>query len=780
MTDYPRINIDDLKARLLAAARELLPRWLPAGRFYGHEFKVGNVRGDAGDSLSVSLTKGLWKDFSSDEGGDLIDLYAVVHGLDNATALKQLAEQFAGAPPPPPRPKPPARRVIIPVPPSAPNCNFRHSRFGDPTATWAYRDGQGRLLGHVARYDTPDGKEIVPYTFADGRGWGAGQWAEPRPLYGLERLASRPQAQVLVVEGEKCADAADKLAPFYVSVTWPGGGQAWSKCGWQALRGRRVLLWPDADVPGWRTMAGWTDENGPREGLAQHLARIGAAEIKIIDTEGQPDGWDVADALADGWDFDRLVAWAKPRARLLHRASDPGAQLVPPATAQPPADVPRETSPQRSTSKVTHIGAARNMKSPPTDGAVALQVNNLRQLWDDLGLDCQGNGRPMSNESNVLKILEGVAEFKDLLWYDSFLQRYITLRREDGTIDGARHEWLGAHITWLMIKLQAVYGLAKMNARVVEQAAAHYAKCRQRNELRAWLESLQHDGEPRVESFLTDVFGAADTAYTRAASKNFWVAMVKRVLEPGCKVDNMLVLEGAQGVGKSTALRIIGGEYFTEAHESVMSKDFYIAMQGKMLIEIGEMDAFSRAEISKVKGVITNQSDRFREPFARTAQDWPRQCILAGTTNRDDWNRDETGARRFWPVRCFEVNLSVLRETREQLFAEAVAMARGGATWWIMPADETREQQEQRRSHDDWEQHVAHWLIGRQATTSREVLTEGLGIKIEDIDDRHTKRIARCLKALNWECRVQWQAGKSVRIYRPRDAVDLDEPPIDV
>ncbi len=748
------IDFTTLKDLLRGSARDLLPRWFPAGRVIGNEFKVGNVLGEAGDSLAVSLTKGLWKDFASGESGDMIDLYAASRGLSVGDAGRELADLMGTvsthAAPPPPAPK---RRVIIPVPDSAPRADHAHSRHGPASTVWTYRDGSQRLLGYVCRYDTPDGKEIVPQTFtqADGEAprWTFQQWPEPRPLYGLDRLAARPDAPVLLVEGEKAADAADRLAPFYVAVTWPGGCQAWHKCGWQALKGRDVLMWPDADTAGAKAMTA----------IAEHLQRIGARRVRIIDTAGQPDGWDAADAVAEGWDFDRLVAWAKPRAKLVAAAPTPPEQRHAPS-------VPRETSPQQSTrANVTDLATARAEKLAAKE-LPAIPFANLRQMWEELGLECQGNGRPLQNESNVMKILTRREEFKDLLWYDTFLKRFLTHRTVTGKPSAERHEWCDAHTIWLAIKLQADYGMAKVTVNTVQHAMVCLARSNGRNEVADWLNGLVWDGEPRVDAFLSDIFGAADTPYTRAAGKNFWVSLVKRALDPPCKVDNMLVLEGAQGVGKSTALRIIGGKYFAEAHESVMSTNFYIALQGKLLIEIGEMDAFNRSEVSKVKGVISNQTDRFREPYARTAQDWDRQCIFVGTTNRDDWNRDETGARRFWPVRCSEINLAALRDLREQYFAEAVSLMRDSSTWWLMPAVDTKAQQEHRRAHDEWEPIISDLLLGRTEATIRWLLVEGLKFETNEIDQRSQNRVARCLTALGWE-RFMQRSGTTVqRVYR--------------
>ena len=143
---------------------------------------------------------------------------------------------------------------VIPVPEDAPAAQFRHRELGEPTTVWAYIDQAGHLLGHVARFDTPTGKQILPRTWCRlpdrSCAWRWRAFSAPRPLYGLDRLAARPDAPVLVVEGEKTADAAQQHFPDHVAMAWPGGSNAYGKADWSPLADRRVIVWPDADQSG--------------------------------------------------------------------------------------------------------------------------------------------------------------------------------------------------------------------------------------------------------------------------------------------------------------------------------------------------------------------------------------------------------------------------------------------------------------------------------------------------------------------------------------------------
>ncbi|HMU61586.1 MAG TPA: CHC2 zinc finger domain-containing protein [Gemmatimonadales bacterium] len=190
---------------------------------------------------------------------------------------------------------------------------LRHPAFGLPVSLYRYRDAGGHELGAVARYEaTKDGRRVktyLPITWgSEDNGktwrWKFGAWNLPRPLYGLDRLGERPTAPVLVVEGEKAADAARSLLLGFVVVTWPGGSKAVSCCDWTPLADRDVTLWPDADAPGMHAM----------EELRSLLEGT-AARVRWLDVTGQPDTWDVADAVAEGWTRGEVIAWARERVR---------------------------------------------------------------------------------------------------------------------------------------------------------------------------------------------------------------------------------------------------------------------------------------------------------------------------------------------------------------------------------------------------------------------------------------------------------------------------------
>jgi putative DNA primase/helicase len=433
---------------------------------------------------------------------------------------------------------------------------------------------------------------------------------------------------------------------------------------------------------------------------------------------------------------------------------------------------------------ITNLARKKNDDEQPWPKGVS-DFNDLAQLrrsqlgrWLTWGLERNGNGLPLPILKNAALVFKHDPALKDVVFFDQFHQRLMT-----GT---PAREWADVDDIKLVLYFQDSIGLSKISREVVSQAVILCAHQNARNCVRDWLEGLTWDKEPRIDHFFEDHFGAAGTDYTRAASRNFWLSLVARVFRPGCQVDTMVVLEGGQGIGKSRALRIIGGPWFTEQHESVTNqKAFSEVLQGKLIVEIGEMDSFSRAEVTRVKQIISAPHDRFRKAYGRHAEDHPRQCVFVGTTNRDDWNRDETGARRFWPIRCNgEIDTSAIQEHREQFFAEAVELFKLGKYWWEMPAEATRTEQEKRYVEPAWvppiKQYIAYkrviegdtgqwkWIERHeplQEVTIADLLEHALDLPKGQWVKANEMRVAECLRFLGWQKKDASRKGKTVKIW---------------
>lgn len=254
-----RINTDALHAIPIS---DVIGRFVALKKVGPEQIGLCPFHEEKTPSFKVNDEKGIFHCFGCGADGDVIAFVAKREGLGFKDAAKRVAE-VAGvgvsaavpgvAPTPPQRPAKPAAAkptmALIPVPGDAPQPTFHHGRYGNPSKVWSYRDTQGRITGYVCRFDTKTGKEIVPRHYT-AKGW---QWIsapKPRGLYGAELLAARPDANVIIVEGEKTCDAARVLFAQAICVTWAGGCNAIKHADWSPLTGRKVVIWPDNDDVG--------------------------------------------------------------------------------------------------------------------------------------------------------------------------------------------------------------------------------------------------------------------------------------------------------------------------------------------------------------------------------------------------------------------------------------------------------------------------------------------------------------------------------------------------
>ena len=224
---------------------------------------------------------------------------------------------------------------------------------------------------------------------------------------------------------------------------------------------------------------------------------------------------------------------------------------------------------------------------------------------------------------------------------------------------------------------------------------------RHRHPVREYLEGLAWDGEKRMESLFIKYLGAEDSLYTRAVTRAALIGAVARIMEPGCKHDHMLVLVGPQGCRKSTTLARLGKEWFSDSLFTMSGKEAFEQIQGYWIIELGELAAMKKSEIEQTKGFISKQADNYRSAYARRTQEHPRQCAFFGSTNDDEFLRDATGARRFWPVTVDNTGRVMADQLTEdlidQIWAEAVGAYRAGEKWYLSEEAEAmaRDVQEQ-------------------------------------------------------------------------------------
>ena len=381
----------------------------------------------------------------------------------------------------------------------------------------------------------------------------------------------------------------------------------------------------------------------------------------------------------------------------------------------------------------------------------------------------------LANVFNARIALENDPVTQHLLGFDEMLQTAV-LFHEPGAPDQVFQEprpLQDIDVIRMQIRMQE-QGLMTMGLDSVRNAVDEVARGNSYHPLRDYLEGLEWDGVKRINVWLISKLGCEPTPYAQRIGEMFLISMVARIMQPGCKADYMVILESPQGEMKSLACRTLAEPWFSDSLPdiSTSAKDASLHLRGKWLVEISEMHAFSRAEANHLKSFISRQEERYRPPYGHQDIIEPRQCVFIGTTNKDIYLLDETGNRRFWPVKTgvmFAINIAGLREDRDQLFAEAMVAFREGRAWWPdadFEVKEIRPQQDSRYDEDAWIEKAAPFLKASVHATVGDVAREALHIPIERLGRREQVRIINILKTLGWQSGRRGPNGER-RYYPP-------------
>ncbi len=299
--------------------------------------------------------------------------------------------------------------------------------------------------------------------------------------------------------------------------------------------------------------------------------------------------------------------------------------------------------------------------------------------------------------------------------------------------------------------------------------------------IHSYLEELKWDGIERLDTLLIEHLGVKDSKYTRAVSRKFMCAAVARTFNPGCKFDYCLILEGSQGKGKSTFVKTLVGDgnWFGDDIPHLSGKEVIESIQGRWVIELSELQSFSKSEIEHIKAFMSRTEDRARMAYGRRVQSYKRQTVFVGTTNDSEYLKDDTGNRRFWPVKC-EIDLvdfDKLAVERDQIWAEAVVRYRKGEKLYFDdPEIENlaKTEQAERHSEDEWIGLISDWLERpivdgfdtdsgeefRNRVCAMQIYIECLGGKKE----RHTRAISN---------RITRAMDKVVGWYNPKKTMSI-------
>lgn len=401
--------------------------------------------------------------------------------------------------------------------------------------------------------------------------------------------------------------------------------------------------------------------------------------------------------------------------------------------------------------------------------SIAALPRDAPELREFSGIDLirTDKGAIRACEHNARELLLTMPRYRGL-HFDTFLYR-IRLGRRDWT-DGDERE--------LLCRLQQAHQVPRLTLGQVRNAVHVVAQLRERDSLRDYVATLPAwDGTARIEQAFCEAWGAEDSPLMRAASRNFFVALVARALRPGAQVDTLWAFEGPQGKRKSRSMRALGAQFHAEITSPIGTHDFLRELRGLWVAEMSELDSLRGREASTTKRLLSATSDRYAEKYEVHARAYPRRAVAVATTNEAVYWSDPTGARRLVPVRVGEIRIDLIEANREQWFAEAREQFERGATWWEFPA-EIADAQEARQQVDPWEDELRRLMErGRMDGTvyvswppgwisSAEILGAWLRVPAHQQQQASAARLWRVMQRLGYEAHKQGKARE--RGWRPK------------
>lgn len=380
--------------------------------------------------------------------------------------------------------------------------------------------------------------------------------------------------------------------------------------------------------------------------------------------------------------------------------------------------------------------------------------------------------------ANAITALRTSAEWQGVLWFNEFTL-YPVARKPTPWPKPTGANWTDTDdlraADWL--QHQGIH----VNPKIAADAVQIIAEENRFHPVKDYLNQLEWDGTERLDAWLSEYLGVTRNSFVRAVGPRWMMSAVARIFEPGCQADYVLLLEGEQGIKKSTSLRTLvpRPEWFTDHISDLDSKDSRLELHGVWIVELAELTSVRRSQVGRVKSFLTATSDHFRPPYGRRAIDVPRSNVFAGSVNDATPFVDETGNRRFWPVRCGKINVEALARDRDQLWAEALKRYRKGEARWL----DTRalehaaaKEQDARYEPGVWDELILAWL---KAPTQREewageteekkkrkkiepfnsdddnvtitdILIHAVGKRIETCTQADRNQVARCLAHAGW------------------------------
>lgn len=441
-----------------------------------------------------------------------------------------------------------------------------------------------------------------------------------------------------------------------------------------------------------------------------------------------------------------------------------------------PDDPPRDGPPLR---EEPDIGPGRLLEFPGwRDGLLSTQAGKLKPT-----------------ESNIIKILSKHPKWHGVVAYNEFSRQLMAMRRtvfDPPKLEYPR-QWTDVDGIQTLAWLQGTKGIVMEAGRsAVEHALDVVGHHNAFNPVRDYLRSLKWDGKQRLPSFLSVYFGAEQTPFSSEAGKLWLISAIARIMQPGCQADYMLILEGKQGIGKSTGLKtLFSDEWFTSSRLAIGTDEAPKKLQGKWCQEIAELESFRARAWSEVKQFVTDPLDHYRDSYGRRATDHPRTVVFAGTTNDTEYLGDRTGNRRFWPIMCRRVDVQAISRDRNQIWAEALVRYESGERWHMEDETLAREEQRKREQREPWFELVQEWLRhptipvenGRQnispskGFTQAHIMAGALGMRPVDMTQQNQQKLGWVLSKLKLERkRIMVDGAREYRYFMPGTKPDSEPP----
>jgi hypothetical protein len=401
-----------------------------------------------------------------------------------------------------------------------------------------------------------------------------------------------------------------------------------------------------------------------------------------------------------------------------------------------------------------------DVKSHQINGVATLPAPIFSSTPSIVFPDVTKQGRPLATCRNARLAIRGLGV---MCAHDAFRDRCIIGGR-------SLEDWAGeltdntVHVLRVAIEQRYRFDPGSLST---HDAAVQECLAASRDPVLDYLDSLTWDRRARLAGWLSAYLGAADTAFNRAVGPLVLVAAVRRAREPGCKFDQITVLEGPEGTLKSSAVRLLAGEWFSDQTLlGLGDQREQEAVSGVWLYEIADLAGHKRWEVERMKAFASRTHDRARPAYGRRRVDQPRRCIFFGTTNNETYLQSQTGNRRFWPIRCGRIDLEALRRDRDQLWAEASAIEEQGIALELPRAlwAEARALQGERLDRDPWDDALAelekHYSVkleqagdggGEWRVPTKDILSECLKLGAREQTDTIAKRLAYSLRRLGWD-----------------------------